>query len=395
MTALVIERSLSRFALARAVDALGGTPASGPSPLRLVGTDSPPLPGAGWHHVRPVLSGICGSDLTTLSGRSSRWFEPVVSFPFVPGHEVVGVSEELGRVVVEPVLGCVARGLEPICEACAEGRLGSCQHLHEGSIGAGLQTGYCTDTGGGWSTGMVAHRSQLHAVPDSVSDEEAVMVEPTACAVHAALSHSPSEGDVVVVLGSGTLGLATVAAIRQLALPSMLVASAKYPHQADLARDLGADAVAATTELRRLVRRTTRSHDFKGRLSSGADTVIDCVGSSSSLEQAMSVVRPGGRIVMAGMPRTMRIDLAPLWQREIQLVGAYTYGKETLASGERRTFDIALELVSSAGLGRLVSARYPLERYEEALAHAHDAGRRGAVKIVFEPAARRAARLGR
>jgi hypothetical protein len=74
-----------------------------------------------------------------------------------------------------------------------------------------------------------------------------------------------------------------------------------------------------------------------------------------------------------------------LWQREIELVGAYAYGTETLADGtRRRTFDVAFELVAAAGLGRLVSATYPLERYREAISHAAEAGSRGAVKVAFD-----------
>jgi len=81
------------------------------------------------------------------------------------------------------------------------------------------------------------------------------------------------------------------------------------------------------------------------------------------------------------------VDLAPLWHRELTLVGAYAYGTEAAITPEapvRRTFEYAIELVGSARLGRLVSALYPLERYEEALAHAGAAGRRGAVKVAFD-----------
>jgi hypothetical protein len=90
-------------------------------------------------------------------------------------------------------------------------------------------------------------------------------------------------------------------------------------------------------------------------------------------------------VVLAGMPGQVSVDMAGLWHREVSLVGAYAYGVENLrAGGSRRTFDLAFELVETAGLGRLVSATYPLERYEEAIAHAGNAGRRGAVKIVFD-----------
>ena len=88
--------------------------------------------------------------------------------------------------------------------------------------------------------------------------------------------------------------------------------------------------------------------------------------------------------MLVGMPGMTKVDLAPLWQREVRLRGAYAYGSETRPEGARSTFDLAFELVAAAGLERLVSAAYPLDRYEEAVAHAGAAGRRGSVKIVFD-----------
>jgi len=91
VTTLLFERSLPRFAAARVVSSFGSGRAAGIGPLRLVEQDAPEVPAEGWVRVDPVLSGICGSDLATLDGRSSRYFEDIVSFPFVPGHEVVGI----------------------------------------------------------------------------------------------------------------------------------------------------------------------------------------------------------------------------------------------------------------------------------------------------------------
>ena len=119
------------------------------------------------------------------------------------------------------------------------------------------------------------------------------------------------------------------------------------------------------------------------RLAGGADLVIDCVGSAESMADAFSVIRPGGSVVMVGMAGVVKVDLTPLWHREIHLVGAYAYGVEALIGG-RRTFDLAMELVAALRPGSLVSAKYTLDRYDEALAHASAVGRRGATKIVFD-----------
>jgi threonine dehydrogenase-like Zn-dependent dehydrogenase len=210
------------------------------------------------------------------------------------------------------------------------------------------------------------------------------MVEPTACAVHAALAAEVEPGGTVAVLGGGTVGLTTTAALRQLATPGALLVGAKYAHQRALAGELGADLAVTPAQLARAVRRRSRSLTTSGHLTGGADVVVDCVGSADSLAQSLAMVRPRGRVVLVGMPGKVSIDLASLWHREVSLVGAYAYGSERSGTSARRTFDIAMEVVAAAHLGRLVSARYPLERFEEAVAHAGAAGRRGAVKVVFE-----------
>jgi threonine dehydrogenase-like Zn-dependent dehydrogenase len=374
--ALLFERSLPRFAAARVASTVAAGRGSRVGPLRMAHLDEPAPPGPGWQRVRPRLAGICGSDLATVDGRSSRYFEPIVSFPFVPGHEVVGELDDGSRVVLEPVLACAARGIDPPCTSCAAGTNGNCERIAFGHLEPGLQTGYCADTGGGWSEAFVAHQSQLHAVPADMADEDAVMVEPTACAVHAVQSTEIGEGTTVVVLGAGTLGLCTIAALRGLALPGVVIAGAKHPDQRRFATDLGADVVVEPGQVHRAVRRQTTSLAAGRQLTGGADVVVDCVGNQASLAEALSIVRPRGTVVLVGMPGPVLVDLAPLWQREVRLVGSYAY--------RHQTFSTAFEVVHAAAMGRLVSALYPLDRYREAIDHAAHAGRRGAVKIAFD-----------
>jgi threonine dehydrogenase-like Zn-dependent dehydrogenase len=203
------------------------------------------------------------------------------------------------------------------------------------------------------------------------------MVEPTACAIHAVDAAAIAPGDTVAVIGAGTLGLCTIAALSRLTSAGCVIAAAKHPDQRELATALGADVVAEPAELARAVRRTTGSLSLDGgRLSGGADVTIDCVGSSDSIQQALAVTRPKGRIALVGMPGSVRLDLTPLWQREIALVGMYAYRHES--------FPTAFSLVADAGLDRLVSALYPLDHFADAIEHASAAGRRGAVKIAFD-----------
>src|SRR6202021_4342923 len=103
---------------------------------------------------------------------------------------------------------------DPAGPRCAEGRPGLCYNVTEGPIEVGLQTGYCADTGGGWGEVLVAHPSQLHAVPPGLSDEAAVLIEPFACCVHAAPRGKAGKDDPVVGPGPGTTGLFTWATSR-------------------------------------------------------------------------------------------------------------------------------------------------------------------------------------
>src|SRR5215218_6343492 len=116
--ALELFRSAPRFLAARAVsDRAPGLVAGPLAPLRIVNRPDPVPSRDGWARVKPLLSGICGSDLSTLAGRSSFYFSPLVTLPFVPGHEVVGeLMDDCGdlvagqRVVISSVLACAARG---------------------------------------------------------------------------------------------------------------------------------------------------------------------------------------------------------------------------------------------------------------------------------------------
>jgi threonine dehydrogenase-like Zn-dependent dehydrogenase len=368
MKALVFQRSLPKYAAAAIAGRISPGTGARVGPLSLKQTDPPTPPATGWHRVRPRLSGICGSDLATIDGHSSRYFEPIVSFPFTPGHEVVGELDDGTRVALAATLPCATRGVDPPCPQCGAGRTNLCERQAFGHLSPGLQTGFCEDTGGGWSTSLVAHESQLHRVPDGMDDEAAVMVEPAACALHAArLSPIGS----TAVIGAGTLGLCTIAALGSQGRSP--IATAKHPVQQQFARQLGATVVDS---VERAVRRSTRSLAANGQLTGGVDTVFDCVGSSDSLKQALKVVAPGGAIVLVGMAGNTTADLTPLWHREIALKGSYAYTNEDFAD--------AFDLVHAHGLGRLVSALYPLDRYREAIDHAANAGRRGAVKIAFD-----------
>jgi threonine dehydrogenase-like Zn-dependent dehydrogenase len=114
---------------------------------------------------------------------------------------------------------------------------------------------------------------------------------------------------------------------------------------------------------------------------------IDCVGSKASLDLALRTTRAGGRVVLAGLP-THGADLTPVWFRELEVVGAYTSGAETMRDGsQQHTFELSMDLAGDAPLEGVVGAVYPLRRWREALDHALDAGRLGTMKVAFDPRA--------
>ena len=159
MKALVLERNVARFAAARVVSTVSGSGrAAGVGPLRLVDTEPPELPGPGWHRVDVQLAGICGSDLATLDGQQLALLRGSRQLPVRPRPRDLGRRlrttdrTDPRRVVVEPAIGCVARAISPPCPPCAEGRTGGCERVAFGRLSAGLQIGYCADTGGGWSS---------------------------------------------------------------------------------------------------------------------------------------------------------------------------------------------------------------------------------------------------
>ena len=359
-------------------------PGSGASvgPLRLADIDRPELPGDDWVRVvpdtyrhlrlRPVHDRRTFVGLLRRKGLVSR------SFPDTKSSGTPTEPEWL-----EPVLGPEARGEELAFAGAAPGDGDDYGYLLGGSIDDGIQVGFCASTGGGWGEEFVAHRGQLHAVPDDVSDEDAVMLEPAAGGVHAA-AKAQIDGGVVLVQGAGTMGLVTIAALRAYTNADTIIAVAKYPIQKQFAAELGADVVVGPSETKRAVRRVTGCRMLGDDLSGGADVTIDAIGNATSIETAIGVDQTTGKGCSGRHARKLNIDLTALWHRETELIGAYTYGTDAWPDGTSvSSFTRAMELTKSAQLGRLVSAKYPLTSYKEAIRHAAEAGQRGSIKVTF------------
>jgi threonine dehydrogenase-like Zn-dependent dehydrogenase len=373
---------------------------------RLRDVTEPALPTPHWVRIRPILSGICGSDLATITAAGSPFFAPLTSFPFTFGHEVIGRVTEVGnavrrisvgdRVVIEPALHCGVRGLEPACAACQEGNYGNCTNVLSGTIAPGVQTGYCRDTGGGWSTSVVAHETQIHRVPDSVADEMAVLAEPLSCALHSVLrgiqAHAQQARSVLVV-GCGTVGLLTVAALRASGISGRILAWAKHRHQQEMAAKLGADEVLPVSRdsYQELCRRSgaTRHQAEIGRptVLGGFDLVFDCVGSSRSLDDAIRFTRSRGTTVLVGMPGIAKgVDWTTIWYKELQVLGTYAYGMECFQGERLRTFELALRWLAEKriNLDGFVTHRFLLPDHRRAIRSALFTGPERSIKTVFD-----------
>jgi threonine dehydrogenase-like Zn-dependent dehydrogenase len=258
-----------------------------------------------------------------------------------------------------------------------------------GDISPGIQTGFCRDTGGGWSQGtLVAHPSQLHRVPDAVSDESAVAIEPLACAVHAALGAAP--GDTTLVIGAGSVGLFTVAALRHLTDAGRIICVAKHERQRNEALRLGATEVVhpkeTYTKLPEMLGTTAYKPELgKPVVMGGAGKVFECVGAPGTLEDALRLAAPGAEVTLVGMPGAKStLDLTALWYKEVSLAGSYAYSVENYQGEKTSSFQLALSIAPKIELQTLVGPSFQLDSYKEAIAAARAAGREGHIKVVFD-----------
>ncbi len=260
--------------------------------------------------VRTLMAGVCGSDLHAAHGR-----HPFVPLPYQPGHEVVGVIENLGsavegagfrpgqRVIVEPDLPCWT------CKMCTSGRENLCENL---------QFFGCGYAQGGMADYFTLAANRLHPVPDVLDDPTAALIEPLSTPVHAVRLAGEVAGRSVAVLGAGTIGLFTLAVLR--AHGAGIVISTDPNHaKRERAEALGADATI-----------DARAPDVAGQvrqaLGGSADIVFDCVSIQSSMDQAIAIADKGGTVVVVGVPaREVTVPLPIVQDHQIRIQGSATY----------------------------------------------------------------------
>ncbi len=376
----------------------------GLSHLELTETPVPDLPNENWVVIKSRIAGICGSDLGFLQGKPMPAAEPYFQLPVIPGHELFGEVEAVGkrvkgfhvgqRVSIDPSLGCRERGFKKTCVQCRNGSLGICEHLAEGCLKPGPLIGTCGDTGGGWGEYFVAPGHRLHPLPDTIGDEEASLIEPFAVCLRAVLNNPPQKKDLVVVIGAGTIGLMNVAALKAVEPTCRVACVAKYPFQADLARILGADFVIDAQKDDVMARigelAQTKVHTLSqggALLAGGVRVVYDTITSSTTLNQALRMARGKGSVVILGLPAVPeQVDWTPIVLKEIKVIGSMTYGAEVFKGKRADTFARAVEFLAKrrADLTPVKPRKYPLEQYREALIEAASKKTSGAVKVSFE-----------
>ena len=364
----------------------------------------PLLPGPRWVRLRTELAGICGSDVGLAHARIAMTLSAY--YPArrtIPGHELVGVVEATGggvrhlaegdRVALDPVLSCRHRGFDPVCGSCVAGRPYTCERFDlPGTSGCtGVGQGFDARLGGGFGEVVVAHEDQCVPVGD-VPSRRAVLLEPAAVGLHAALRWEGG-GERAVVIGPGTIGLLTTAALRRLH-PDLHVTVVSPDACGDQrALDVGAHRVVRGGE----VAVHTLASEDGGRvlqpdrtplpiLERGVDVVYDCVGKPDSIELGLHLLRAGGTLVLVGAAGRQAVDWSLVWNRELTVRGTINAGPEPALAGRRTCHEIA-EWLTDAGypVDTLVTHVAPLERFGTAMAVASAGSRAGAGKVVLRP----------
>jgi L-iditol 2-dehydrogenase len=374
---------------------------------RLADVVAPALPGDRWVRIRTRMGGICGSDINVITLKASPSTSPFSSFPFVLGHENVGDVIEVGsavrtvavgeRVTANPLLCCESRGVQPPCTACAAGDHSRCSHFTDGDLAPGMLIGTTRGTGGSWGEEFVAHESQIVRIPPDMSDEEAVLIEPFACSVHAVRANIPRPGERVLVIGAGSIGLLTTAALHALAPEASITVLARHTFQGAHAERFGAariipargDYLGALADAggTRLLKPILGKPVGVG----GFDRTFVCIGGARGMDDAMRVTRAGGTIVLLGNSSTMNgLDWTPLWLKELTVRGSLCYGAHPHASAERTAFDEAATLIASgrAPIRPLLTHTFQLAEYRRAIDVARDKSGEESVKVAFRHAAR-------
>ncbi len=320
-----------------------------------------PLPeiGRGQALIRVILAGVCGTDLALYRGQYE------VPLPCVMGHEFVGMVEQIGEGVDSRWLDKRVSVEINLCETFSQSPGGACEWCHANT------PNHCDtrtvlgiiEADGAFAEYLVVPVSNLHLVPATVNDIEAVLVEPMAAALQTFVMCPLEPGQRVVVLGAGRLGVLIVAAAK--AAGAEVTAVSRTVQRLELARAFGADY--------RLLAGPRLIQDVLGVCDGElADVVVEVTGNPAGLQDAVGLVRPRGTICLkttVGEPST--VDLTKIVVDEIQL-----------SASRCGPFAEAIRFLEdhSLPLKEWIRASYPLEQLDDAMDAASQPG-----KILVDP----------
>ena len=317
-----------------------------------VGEEPEPAAGAGMSLVRVTAVGICGSDL-------HWWDEGAIGdatlvHPLVLGHEGAGVIAEGPRrgerVAIDPAITCGT------CRACRDGYANLCYRIRFAGHG---------ETDGMMRELMAWPADLLHPLPDTVTDADGALLEPLGVAIHSVnLGHLPFAGTASVV-GCGPIGLLLIGVLKAAGASSVLAVE-PLAHRRAAASGYGADLVADPGAM-----------DLRELTGAGVDVAFEAAGSDEAVRVAVESVRPGGRVVLAGIPGDDAIRFQASVARRKGL---------TIAMVRRmnHVYPRAISLAARGvvDLGALVSRRAGLGEVKEAFG---EAARRTGLKVLIEP----------
>ncbi len=288
--------------------------------------------------IKTKVAGICGSDVSLFTGHRVP-----DSYPLLLGHEVVGIAVAVGenvrhiragqRVVVEPNFTCGE------CSYCRSGRGNICPNKK--SLGVTIS--------GCFAEQFVAPAEFVWPVPASISDKDAVTIEPLAVSLHALWQSGAQIGDTVAVIGCGTTGLLLIqAAVSQ---GMHVFAHDKIESKLNMARELGADVVNSDQDISKL----WGDEDVT--------TIFECAGVSSTVELALSAVPRGGQVILMGLSSS-QATFVPLKfvREELRVSGSIIYNHPSDFS---RTIALVEKKVLSPG--SIVSKTLPFNEIGNAL----------------------------
>ncbi len=320
----------------------------GPGDMRLVDVEKP-SPGPGEALVRVKAVGVCASDVHYY--HEGRIGDAVVTEPIIMGHEFAGVIAELGEgvtglkvgdpVAVEPAVSCGE------CELCRAGEINICREIK-----------FCgTPPYDGSLREYIAWPAEnCVPVPEEWSMPEVAMLEPLAVGVYGVEMAEPVQGKSVAILGAGAIGLSLLQAAKAAGCGQVTVTDL-IPERLEIARKLGAD-VALDANDPEVVRNVVGS-------SMGMDIVFEAAGENDAVCQATEIVRPGGMLVVGGIPREDRMCVTASVIRRKGLT-------IKMIRRSRNTLHRSIELVKQGRIdvSPFVTHTFPVERVVEAFEQA-------------------------